>query len=114
MKIYNTLSGKREEFQPQGDTVKMYVCGVTPYAEAHIGHAMSYIVFDVVRRYLAYRGYKVKYVQNVTDIDDKIIDRANRRGIPAKELAEKYTQSFMDDLAALNITSADVYPRATE
>ena len=92
----------------------MYVCGVTPYADAHIGHAMSYIIFDVIRRYLRLRGYSVKYVQNITDIDDKIIDRANRLGIPPRELAEKYTNSYFDDMDALNIELADIYPRATE
>ena len=76
MKVFNTLSGQKEEFLPQGDVVKMYVCGVTPYDDCHIGHAMSYIIFDVIKRYLQFRDYKVKYVQNITDIDDKIIDRA--------------------------------------
>jgi len=113
MKVYNTLSGKKEEFSPQGDEVKIYVCGVTPYDDAHIGHAMSYIVFDVIRRYLRYKKYKVKYVQNVTDIDDKIIDRANQRGVPPHKLAEKYTSSFFEDMDALNIEPADIYPRAT-
>ena len=84
MKVFNTLSGQKEEFLPQGDEVKMYVCGVTPYSDAHLGHAMSYIIFDAIRRYLQFRDYKVKYVQNITDIDDKIIERANQRGIPAR------------------------------
>jgi cysteinyl-tRNA synthetase len=113
MKVYNTLSGQKEEFLPQGDEVKMYVCGVTPYAECHIGHAMSYIVFDVIIRYLRFRGYKVKYVQNITDIDDKIIDRANKLGIPASELAGEFTDSYFADMDALNIERADIYPRAT-
>jgi cysteinyl-tRNA synthetase len=115
MKLYNTLSGKKEEFQPQGDEVKMYVCGVTPYDDAHIGHAMSYVIFDVIRRYLRFRDYKVKYVQNVTDIDDKIIDRANKLGVPPAELAEKFTKSYDEDMEALNIIKAetDVYPKAT-
>ena len=113
MKVYNTLSAKKEEFSPQGDEVKIYVCGVTPYDDAHIGHAMSYIIFDVIRRYLRYKKYRVKYVQNVTDIDDKIIDRANKLGIPPSELAEKYTESYFEDMEALNIEPADVYPRAT-
>jgi cysteinyl-tRNA synthetase len=113
MKVYNTLSGQKEEFLPQGDEVKMYVCGVTPYAECHIGHALSYIVFDVITRYLRFRGYKVKYVQNITDIDDKIIDRANKLGIPAGELAGKFTDSYFEDMDALNIERADIYPRAT-
>ena len=114
MKVYNTLSGQKEEFSPHGDEVKMYVCGVTPYDDSHIGHAMSYIIFDVIRRYLQWSGYKVKYVQNVTDIDDKIIDRANKLGIPTKELAEKYADGYFADMDALNISRADIYPRATE
>jgi cysteinyl-tRNA synthetase len=115
MKLYNTLSGKKEEFQPIGGEVKMYVCGVTPYDDAHIGHAMSYVIFDVIRRYLKFRGFKVKYVQNVTDIDDKIIDRANQRDIPPAELAQKYADSYDEDMNALNIAKAesDVYPKAT-
>jgi len=116
MKIYSTLSGKKEEFAPSGGEVKIYVCGVTPYSDAHIGHAMSYVIFDVIRRYLRYKKYKVKYVQNVTDIDDKIIDRANKLGIAPSELAEQYTQSYFEDMDALNIVraEADIYPRATE
>ncbi len=114
MKVFNTLSRQKEEFLPQGDEVKMYVCGVTPYDDAHLGHAMSYIIFDVIRRYLQYRGYKVRCVQNVTDIDDKIIDRANKVGVTPRELAEKFAQGFFDDMEALNVTPADVNPRATE
>ncbi|MCX6010804.1 MAG: cysteine--tRNA ligase [Chloroflexi bacterium] len=113
MRVYNTLSRKKEEFLPQGDEVKMYVCGVTPYDDSHIGHAMSYVIFDVIRRYLKFRDYKVKYVQNVTDIDDKIIDRANQRDIPPAELALKFTDSYFEDMDALNIERADVYPKAT-
>ena len=118
MKLYNTLSAKKEDFQPHPspvkDEVRIYVCGVTPYDDAHIGHAMSYVIFDVIRRYLSFRGYKVKYVQNVTDIDDKIIDRANQRGIPAAELAKKYADSYFEDMQNLNVAPADVYPYATE
>jgi len=116
MKVYNTLSGQKEEFLPQGNEVRMYVCGVTPYDEAHLGHAMSYIIFDVIRRYLHFRGYRVKYVQNVTDIDDKIIERAGKLGITTNELAEKFTLSFFEDMEALNIrqTDEDTYPKATE
>jgi len=114
MKVYNTLSGQKEEFLPPGSEVRMYVCGVTPYDESHIGHAMSYIIFDVIRRYLKYRGYKVRCVQNVTDIDDKIIDRANRLGIPARELAERHTAGFQEDMKALNILPPDESPRATD
>jgi len=114
MKVYNTLSRQKEEFLPQGDEVKMYVCGVTPYSDCHIGHAMSYIIFDVIRRYLQFRGYRVKYVQNITDIDDKIIDRANQLGISTGELAGKFTARYFEDMDALNIGRADIYPRATE
>jgi cysteinyl-tRNA synthetase len=114
MKVFNTLSGKKEEFVPQSNVVTMYVCGITPYDDSHVGHAMSYIIFDVVRRYLKYRGYSVKCVQNVTDIDDKIITRSNRLGVPAKELAEKFTQRYFDDMDNLNVMPADFHPRATE
>ncbi|MFC1860512.1 cysteine--tRNA ligase, partial [Chloroflexota bacterium] len=114
MRVYNTLSGQKGEFSPQDDEVRMYVCGVTPYNDCHIGHAMSYIIFDVIRRYLQFRGYKVKYVQNITDIDDKIIDRANQHGVSARELADEYTDSFFEDMDALNISRADIYPKATE
>ncbi len=114
MKVYNTLSGQKEEFSPQSDEVKMYVCGVTPYDDAHLGHAMSYIVFDVIRRYLQFRSCEVKYVQNITDIDDKIIARAVKLGVSPQELAEKYTNSYFEDMDALNVGRADIYPKATE
>ncbi|HAZ31936.1 MAG TPA: cysteine--tRNA ligase, partial [Dehalococcoidia bacterium] len=114
MKIYNPISGQKEEFAPGGDEVKMYVCGVTPYSSCHIGHAMSYIIFDVVRRYLEFRGYKVRHVQNFTDIDDKIIARANALDIPAHELTGRLIDEYFEDMDALNIKRADVYPRATE
>ncbi|MDO8578899.1 MAG: cysteine--tRNA ligase [Dehalococcoidales bacterium] len=118
MKIFNTLSGQKEEFVPlsgaKSRDILMYVCGVTPYSDSHVGHAMSYIYFDVIRRYLKFRGYTVKYVQNLTDIDDKIIDRANRLGVSVNELSGKYIQGFFDDMTALNILPADLYPRATQ
>ncbi len=114
MKVYNTLSRQKEEFLPEGDEVKMYVCGINPYSDCHIGHAMSYIVFDVIRRYLQFGGYRVKHVQNITDIEDNIIDRANKLGISVRELTEKYTLRYFEDMDALNVTRADVYPRATE
>lgn len=114
IKIYNTLSGQKEDFIPQDDTVKMYVCGVTPYAPCHLGHAMSYIVFDTIRRYLEFRGYTVKYVQNFTDIDDKIIAQANEQGIASRELADGFIDQYFTDMDALNIRRADVYPRATQ
>ncbi|MBM4405251.1 MAG: cysteine--tRNA ligase [Chloroflexi bacterium] len=115
MKISSTLTGKKEEFAPaDGKTVKMYVCGVTPYSAAHVGHAMSAMNFDMIRRYLEHKGYTVRYVQNFTDIDDKIIDRANRLGIPATELAERHIAEFFREMDALNIKRATVYPRATQ
>jgi cysteinyl-tRNA synthetase len=114
MKIFNTLSGKKEDFQPRGDVVTMYVCGINPYSDSHIGHAMSYIIFDVVRRYLEFRGYNIKHVENVTDVEDNIIATANRLGIPVKELTDKYTERYFEDMDALNILRAHVYPRATQ
>ena len=114
MRIFNTLYGREEEFVPQDDVVKMYVCGVTPYAECHVGHAMSYIVFDVVRRYLEFKGYEVRYIQNFTDIDDKIIDRADEAGVTPATLAETYIFNYFACADKLNIKRADVYPKATE
>jgi len=114
MKIYNTLSGQKEEFQPLGETVKMYVCGVTPYDHSHLGHAMSAVLFDVIRRYLLFRQYKVKFVKNITDIDDKIITRANQRGITPAELSGQFSASYLEDMQALNVLPPDISPRATE
>jgi cysteinyl-tRNA synthetase len=112
MKIFNTLSGEKEKFTPIGDPVTMYVCGVNPYSDAHIGHALSYVFFDVVRRYLEYRGYRVRHVQNITDIEDNIIATANRQGVTVEELTQKYTARYDEDMAALNVTPPHVYPRA--
>ena len=114
MEVFNTLSGQKEEFRPKGKTVNIYVCGVTVYDDCHIGHAMSYVLFDVIRRYLEFKGYKVKHVQNFTDIDDKIINRANQLGVSSSELAEKYIDEYFRDMDALNIERAHVYPKATE
>jgi cysteinyl-tRNA synthetase len=114
MKVFDTLSGQKKEFKPDGKAVTMYVCGVTVYDECHIGHAMSYVIFDAIRRYLEYKGYKVKHVQNFTDIDDKIINRANQLGISSTELAEKYIAEYFKDMDALNVERAQIYPKATE
>ena len=114
MKVLNTLSGQKEDFHARGDTVTMYVCGITAYDDSHIGHAMAYVVFDVIKRYLRFKGYKVKHVQNFTDVDDKIIQRASQLGIPPKELADRYVDRYFADMDALNIERADIYPRATE
>ncbi|MHB8375636.1 MAG: cysteine--tRNA ligase [Dehalococcoidia bacterium] len=113
MRFTNTLTRTIEDFEPQGDTVTMYVCGITPYDESHIGHAMSYVVFDVLKRYLLWRGFAVKHVQNFTDIDDRIIERANRLGITTDELAGRYITGYTDDMRDLNVLPADEYPRAT-
>jgi len=113
MKIFNTLTGKKEDFRPRGEAVTMYVCGITAYDESHIGHAMTYIIFDAIKRYIRFKGYKVKHVQNFTDIDDKIIERANQIGAAPLELANKYVDQYFTDMDALNVERADIYPRAT-
>ena len=113
LKVFNTLAGVEEEFQPRGDVVEMYVCGMTPKFHPHIGHARLFVSTDVIRRYLDYRGYTVHFVQNFTDVDDKIIARANSEGIPASEVAEKYTRSYFEAMDALNVLHADDYPKAT-
>jgi cysteinyl-tRNA synthetase len=114
VRLYNTLSGKVEEFAPAGSEVLMYVCGITPYAESHIGHAMSYIIFDTLRRYLEFKGWPVKHVQNYTDIDDKLIMRSEREGESVSDIAQRYISQYEDDIEALNIEKATIYPRATE
>ncbi len=114
MKLYDTLTQEVREFAPVGDEVKMYVCGVTPYDEAHIGHAMSAIIFDVLRRYLEFRGHKVQHVRNFTDIDDKIIDRARERGEEALTLAQRYADRYLDDMRALNVLPPTDSPYATQ
>jgi cysteinyl-tRNA synthetase len=113
IRFTNTLTRQLEDFEPQGGIVTMYVCGITPYDESHIGHAMSYIVFDVLKRYLQWRGHTVKHVQNFTDIDDRIIERANRLKISTDELVERFIRMYMDDMRDLNVLPADVYPHAT-
>src|SRR5688500_13410727 len=95
IRLYNTLTRRTEPLETiEPKAIRMYVCGVTPYASAHIVHAMSVIVFDMIRRYLEHRGYTVRHVQNFTDIDDKIIIRANREGIPASQLTEELIQHW--------------------
>jgi cysteinyl-tRNA synthetase len=114
MKVYNTLSRKVEEFQTlEPGKVKMYVCGPTVYAKAHIGHAMSALVFDIIRRYLEYRGYEVRHVMNFTDVDDKIILRAQEKGVDPFKLGEMYIHEFEKHLQDFNILPATVNPRAT-
>jgi cysteinyl-tRNA synthetase len=115
LRLYNTLSGQKEEFQPLiPGQVGMYVCGVTVYDYCHLGHARANIVFDVVYRYLQYAGYRVTYVRNYTDVDDKIINRANERGISSKELAETFIRAFDEDMVALGLATPTHQPKATE
>jgi cysteinyl-tRNA synthetase len=114
-RIYNTLSGQKEDFQPYNpNQVTMYVCGITPYNSSHIGHAMSAIVFDIVRRWLEYKGYKVKHIQNFTDIDDKIINRAISEKVAWQTIPEKYIKEYIENLDTFNVKRPDHYPRATE
>ncbi|MGL4656053.1 MAG: cysteine--tRNA ligase [Sarcina sp.] len=115
MKVYNTLTNKKEEFKTivPGE-VNMYVCGPTVYNFFHIGNGRTFIVFDTIRRYFEYRGYKVNFIQNFTDIDDKMINRANEEGCTVKELGDKYIKEYYQDADGLNIERATVNPRATE
>jgi cysteinyl-tRNA synthetase len=115
MRVYNTLTRKKEEFKPlEPGAVKMYVCGVTVYNDAHVGHAMSAMVFDIIRRYLEYRGYKVRHVMNYTDVDDKIINRAGQLKEDPLQLAQRYIDDYARDLEDLNILPATSNPRATQ
>lgn len=115
IKFHNTLTGMKEEFQPQNEKeVSMYVCGVTPYDEVHLGHARAYVAFDIIKRHLLKRKYKVRHVQNFTDIDDKIINRAAGKGISPAALAQTYIDDYFAQTDKLNIMRADHYPRVTE
>ncbi len=115
LQVYNTLSRRKEEFVPlQEGKVSMYVCGPTVYADAHVGHAMAAVVFDMVRRYLIYRGYEVTYVTNFTDVDDKIIARANETGEDPVEMANFFAEKYLEHLADLNVMEADIYPRVSQ
>jgi cysteinyl-tRNA synthetase len=115
LRIYNTLTASKEEFVPlTPGQVKMYVCGVTVYDNCHIGHARANVAFDVVYRYLRYAGYAVTYIRNYTDIDDKIINRANREGVPFNVVSERYIAAFDEDMARLGLALPTHQPRATE
>jgi len=114
LKIHNTLTRQQEEFVPHNpDRVAMYVCGPNLYDPIHVGHAFSYIIFDTVKRYLKYRGYKVHHVQNFTDIEDRIINKAKKENTTIQAIAQVYIDRFMQEMDALNIQRADAYPRAT-
>jgi cysteinyl-tRNA synthetase len=115
LKLYNSISRKKEKFETvEKGKVKMYVCGMTVYSDAHIGHARTYFAFDVIRRFLEYKGYDVTYVQNITDVDDKIIAAANKEGVDALEYSRHFTDICLDDLDKLGIKRADIYPKASE
>ena len=115
MKIYNTLTRKKEEFVPiEEGKVSIYACGPTVYNFFHIGNARPLVVFDTLRKYLQYRGYDVKFVQNFTDVDDKIINKAREEGVTAPEISEQYIKEYFDDATALNVTPADVHPKVSE
>lgn len=115
IQLYNTLTGKKEPLETlEPDIVKMYVCGPTVYSDAHVGHARSVLVFDIIRRYLEYRNYNVQLVYNYTDVDDKIINRAREEGVEPIEVAERYIQKYQEHLAELNVLPATHYPRVTQ
>src|SRR4030067_2232226 len=115
IKVYNSLTRKKEDFEPSTPgKVTMYVCGPTVYALSHIGHARSAVSFDSIQRYLRYTGFEVKYARNYTDVDDKIINKANEEGVPPGELAERFIKAFDDDMAALHVQLPDIRPKATE
>ncbi len=115
MILYDTLSGTKKELVPiaEDGVVRLYVCGVTPYSESHVGHALHAIVFDVLRRYLDWRAIPVKHVQNFTDIDDKLIDRSNRLGVSMADLAEENIAAYLEQIRAMNVLPAHEYPRVT-
>ncbi|MDR1418349.1 MAG: cysteine--tRNA ligase [Endomicrobium sp.] len=114
IKVYNTLTNSKEAFEPQKESfVSMYVCGVTPYDHVHLGHARAYVVFDIIKRHLLQRGYKVKHVQNFTDVDDKIIKRALEKNIQPSQLSQVYIDDYFTQMEKLNVLKAQEYPRVT-
>ena len=115
MKIYNTMTNKKEEFKPlEKGKIKMYVCGPTVYNYFHIGNARPFLFFDVVRRYFEFIGYDVTFVQNITDIDDKLIEQSIKENVPVSEIAKKYIKAFYEDIEKLEIRRVDIQPKATE
>jgi len=115
LRLYNTLTRKKEDFQTlEPNVAKMYVCGVTVYNDAHVGHAMSALVFDIIRRYLEYRGYNVRHVMNYTDVDDKIINRAKQLGEDPLKLSQRYIEEYAKELDGLNILPATSNPQVSK
>lgn len=115
LKVYNTMTRSKEEFKPLKDgEVSIYCCGVTPYNHPHIGNARPFVTWDVIRRYFASKGYKVHYIQNFTDVDDKIINTANKEGVKWSDISGRYIKAYFEAIDALNVKRADVYPRVSE
>ncbi|HKM40057.1 MAG TPA: cysteine--tRNA ligase, partial [bacterium] len=115
LKVYDTMTKSQRKFIPRDPgKVSIYVCGVTPYNFCHIGNARPFLVWDVIQRYLSYKGYRVRYVQNFTDVDDKIIKRAQEEGVKAEDIADRYIKEYFHDMDALGIQRVDVYPRVTD
>ena len=115
LKILNSLTGDKEEFVPiNKNEVLMYICGITPYSDSHVGHGMSYVIFDVMKRYLTHKGYQVRHIQNFTDVDDKIIQRANENQTNSSDLSKSFIDAYFQDMALLGVKDANEYPLATE
>ena len=115
LKVYNTMTRQKEEFKPlKPGEVSIYCCGVTPYNHPHIGNARPFVTWDVIRRYFAKKGYRVHYIQNFTDVDDKIIAAANKEGVTWKDISDRYIKAYFEAMDALNVRHADVYPRVSE
>lgn len=115
LKVYNTLTKQKEEFVPlEKNKVRIYVCGPTVYDDIHIGNARAFVAFDVIRRYLEYKGYEVSYVSNITDVDDKTVKRMKQTGISLQQLGEKYSDTYFKDIVELNVKKPDINPRATQ
>jgi len=115
MKIFNSLTGKKETFRSKiNEEVSIYICGLTPYDDVHIGHARTFVNFDVIVKFFKFLGFKVRYIRNITDVDDKIINRAKEEGIPALDLSKKYIKEMHDDFSSLGIESPDVEPKVSD
>ena len=115
MDIYSTLSHEKENLVPINDNrINMFVCGPTVYDDAHIGHGRTYVAFDTIKRFLEYIGYSVFYIQNITDVDDKIINRSKETGIPTSDIAKKYEKRYIEDMNALNVNNVNLFARATD
>ncbi len=114
LQLFNSLSGRKEAFVPSSTPVTMYVCGVTPYDTTHAGHAFTYVAFDVLHRYLRFLGHSVRYVSNITDVDDSILERARQRKMDYRQLGQEQTAQFLKDMSDLNVLAPDVRPKATD